>query len=138
MTTICNDIQKGSSDLREMPRHQECNYGGVHQARTGTCCGQFFARCTRQSSGASKVTIIDADGESFIVVDKAGISTRISNSMAFRRACASHRVTTLLLRERIESDSSHILAEKISWSQSCLHAATKERDWESTLQWTTI
>jgi len=92
----------------------------------------------RQSSGASKVTIIDADGESFIVVDKAGISARISNSMAFRRACAPQRVSSLLLREGTEVDASHILAELISWSQSCLHAATKERDWESTLQWTTI
>ena len=92
----------------------------------------------KQVSTAAKVTIVDADGECFVVIDKAGIATRLSNSMAFRRACAAERVATLLLREKTEIDSKHILAELISWSQACLHSATKSKEWESTLAWSTI
>ena len=39
-----------------------------------------------QISTAAKVTIVDADGECFLIIEKAGIATRLSNSMAYRRA----------------------------------------------------
>jgi len=44
-----------------------------------------------QISTAAKVTIVDADGECFVVLDNAGIVTRLSNSMASRRARARER-----------------------------------------------
>ena len=99
---------------------------------------QFVGGDKLAAGTAAKVTIVDSDGESFLVVDKAGLAARVLGSMAFRRACSPDRLSALLLREGTEVDPAHVLEELVSWSQACLHTATKVELWESTLAWASI
>jgi len=46
---------------------------------------------------AAKMTIVDSDGESFLVVDKAGLAARVLGSMAFRRERSPDCLSALLL-----------------------------------------
>ena len=52
--------------------------------------GKSLQYANRHSSESSKVIIIDADGESIIVVEMAGISARISNPCHLSKAHVLH------------------------------------------------